>query len=171
MKSSLPNFPRSANAFSDEEKAHVLGLVMALDRARAAWFEKASRVLARHGLTLAEFDVLSSLERASPKGYTRTPKELQASLLITSGGLTKVLRQMEARGLILRSQEVADRRIKPVTLAPQAVTLTRMARDELFLVIGGWFSGALSFDEMNQASALLNRLGGFEPVPDYPDGI
>jgi DNA-binding MarR family transcriptional regulator len=169
--SRLPPRPAISAIFSQEEKAEILGFVMSLHRTRAAWFEKASRVMARHGFSTAEFDVLSTLERASRKDYTLTPKELQASLLITSGGLTKVLRQLEERGLVTRSLEAVDRRVKPVKIVPNAILTIRAAREEVFTVVGTWLHDALEREQIAQATALLQRLGGFEPVPHYPEGI
>lgn len=163
--------PAISAIFSQEEKAEVLGFVMALHRTRAAWYDKASRVMARHGLTTAEFDVLSTLERSSRKDYTLTPKELQASVLITSGGLTKVLRQLEQRRLVERSLEVVDRRVKPVKIVPDAIRMIRAAREEVFTVVGTWLHDALDREQIAQATTILQRLGGFEPVPHYPDGI
>ena len=163
--------PAISAIFSQEEKAEILGFVMSLHRARAVWYDKASRVMARHGLTPAEFDVLSTLERASRKDYTLTPKELQASVLITSGGLTKVLRQLEDRGLVERPVGEGDRRVKPVRVNAEAIRLIRAAREEVFTVVGTWLRDALEREQIADATAILQRLGGFEPVPHYPDGI
>lgn len=172
MNDSLPE-PRPAISaiFSQAEKAEILGLVMALHRAHSAWFEKAGRVMARHGLTFAEFDVLSTLERSSRKDYTLTPKELQASVLITSGGLTKVLRQLEERGLVVRCAVEGDRRVKPVRIETPAIQLVRAAREEVFTVVGTWLNDVVDRREMAHATAFLQRLGGFEPIPHYPDGL
>ena len=163
--------PPISRIFSQEEKAAILGLVMSLHRSHDAWFERASRVMARHGLAPAEFDVLSALERASRRDYTLTPTELQASVIITSGGLTKVLRQLEERGLVERPKGVGDRRVKPVRLVPSAVQMIRAAREEAFTVVGTWVYDQLVGDEIAQATVILQRLGGFEPVPHYPDGM
>lgn len=172
MSESLPE-PRPAISaiFSQEEKAEILGLVMALHRAHSTWFEKAGRVMARHGLTPAEFDVLSTLERSSRKDYTLTPKELQASVLITSGGLTKVLRQLEARGLVRRLSVDGDRRVKPVRIEVRAIQVIRAAREEVFTVVGTWLNDLVDRREIAQATTFLQRLGGFEPIPHYPDGL
>lgn len=163
--------PPISRIFTQEEKAAILGLVMSLHRAHDAWFDRASRVMARHGLAPAEFDVLSALERASRKEYTLTPTELQASMIITSGGLTKVLRQLEGRGLVERPKGAGDRRVKPVRIVPSAVQVIRAAREEAFTVVGTWVHDVLDDGQIAQGAAILQRLGGFEPVPHYPDGI
>ena len=72
-------------------------------------------VFARHSLTPAEFDLLATLRR-SPPPRELTPSEVQSLLFITSGGLTKVMDKLEARGLVARSRHAADQRVRPVKL-------------------------------------------------------
>ena len=72
-------------------------------------------LLEAHGLTGGEFDVLAALRR-SGRPYRLTPTALSRSLLVTSGGMTKRLSALEARGLIERRPDPADGRSSSVTL-------------------------------------------------------
>lgn len=45
-----------------------------------------------------------------------TPSQLQDSVMITSGGLTKVMQQLEARNLVTRTLQQGGQRISPVRL-------------------------------------------------------
>src|SRR2546430_1163570 len=58
--------------------------------------------IAAHDLSLMEFEVLITL-RGVPPPYEMIPTELYPAILISSGGLTKVLNALQERGLIARA--------------------------------------------------------------------
>ncbi|GJM37142.1 MAG: MarR family transcriptional regulator [Acidimicrobiales bacterium] len=65
--------------------------------------------LASFGLTVADFDVLASLRRtATPTAIN--VRELQQSLMLSSGGMTKRLDRLESSGLLERERDPNDRR-------------------------------------------------------------
>ncbi|GAA3450752.1 MarR family winged helix-turn-helix transcriptional regulator [Dactylosporangium matsuzakiense] len=68
------------------------------------------------GLSPAEFDVLSALRRAGPP-YALKPSELASGLLLTSGGISNVLRRLQQDGLIERAADTADARVAWVRLS------------------------------------------------------
>jgi DNA-binding MarR family transcriptional regulator len=72
------------------------------------------------GLTPAEFDVLSALRRAGPP-YALKPSDLAAGLLLTSGGISNVLRRLQQTGLIEREADTADARVAWVRLSAAGV--------------------------------------------------
>jgi DNA-binding MarR family transcriptional regulator len=72
------------------------------------------------GLTTADFDVLSALRRAGPP-YALKPSDLAAGLLLTSGGISNVLRRLQADGLIEREPDPADARVAWVRLSDEGV--------------------------------------------------
>jgi DNA-binding MarR family transcriptional regulator len=65
--------------------------------------------LARFGLSISEFNALSALRRTG-NPYALSPTELSRALLLSSGGLTKLLERLESRGLIARSPDLSDGR-------------------------------------------------------------
>jgi DNA-binding MarR family transcriptional regulator len=73
------------------------------------------RVFEPHGLTVADFVVLAALRRSGPP-YQLTPTALSRAMMVTSGGTTKRLDRLEARGLIRRNPDPNDRRGTLVTL-------------------------------------------------------
>jgi DNA-binding MarR family transcriptional regulator len=87
-----------------------------------------------------------------------TPSELRQSVLITSGGLAKVLQQLESRGLVARLADRADRRVKPVQLTAEALPIIEGVVGELLSQARAWLSGRLSDLEIEQAAALLKKL-------------
>ena len=70
---------------------------------------RANIALARHGLTLGQFDILATLRRHGPNGGL-TPGQLLKSVMLTSGGMTARLMKLESLGLIERTADPVDRR-------------------------------------------------------------
>jgi DNA-binding MarR family transcriptional regulator len=59
-------------------------------------------VFARHGLSEADFDVLTILRRSGPP-YELIPSQLSAALLMSRTGMTSRLDRLEGHGLVERS--------------------------------------------------------------------
>lgn len=78
--------------------------------------------LARFDITRADFDVLATLRR-SGKPYRLTPTSLSRAMMISSGGTTKRIDRLQARGLIDRLDDPNDRRGVVVALTPKGVRL------------------------------------------------
>ncbi|WP_417720499.1 MarR family winged helix-turn-helix transcriptional regulator [Salipiger sp.] len=87
---------------------------------------RAETILARHHLTLSEFECLVAL-RLSPDGAAITPTELYERILISSGGLTKVMSHLQDRGLILRVPSPTDRRSRMLELTEEGAALVLRA--------------------------------------------
>ena len=65
--------------------------------------------LAKHHLSLGQFDILGTLRRAGKKGGL-TPGQLLQSVMLSSGGMTSRLDKLEAAGLVDRGPDPSDRR-------------------------------------------------------------
>ena len=72
-------------------------------------------VYARHGLSEGDFDVLATLRRSGPP-FERSPGDLAASTLVTSGGMTKRVDRLAAAGLVTRRVSEDDARARVVAL-------------------------------------------------------
>lgn len=92
----------------------VTGRILRLATAIAA---ARTERLADWDLTVADYDVLATLRRAAPP-EGMNPSEVLASVMITSGGMTKRLDRLEERGLLERSPDPDDRRAVRVRLTP-----------------------------------------------------
>lgn len=141
-----------------------------LHRSQQLSIKSCPAAMQSYQLSSTEFDVLASL-RNIPPPHVLTPTELQRSMLITSGGLTKVLYQLEERGFISRSVQEHDKRSKLVHLtetgkhtAEQSMVATHKFDREML-------DAALSEKELEQLVKLLGKVtrefekrdGGFTP--------
>ena len=86
-----------------------------------------------------------------------TPKELQRSLLITSGGLTKLLYQLEASELIRRSVQEHDKRSKLVHLTPNGKKIVGRAMAAMQESVKAWLDEAFTQREFEQLKQLLSK--------------
>jgi len=142
--------------WADSHDPETMPLLLNLHRAQGLAFSRAREVWARHALTPAEFDVLATL-RNSPPPRELTPSELRASVVITSGGLTKVMQQLETRRLVNRSQQMIDQRVKPVKLTQAGKRLVEKAMTELAATSGTWVRNILDAEEIGLLTKLLGR--------------
>jgi DNA-binding MarR family transcriptional regulator len=100
--------------------------VIMVQRLAALLQENARLALVPHGLSFTEFEMLAAL-RSAPPPHELIPSALYDALLISSGGLTKVLKSLERRGLIARPQRDGDRRRRPVALTSKGCELAEAA--------------------------------------------
>lgn len=77
--------------------------------------EELVAVYARHGLSEGDFDVLATLRRSGPP-FERSPGDLAASTLVTSGGMTKRVDRLVGAGLVTRRVSEDDARARVVAL-------------------------------------------------------
>ncbi|MFB8777766.1 MarR family winged helix-turn-helix transcriptional regulator [Streptomyces broussonetiae] len=103
----------------DTRAMEVFGRVFRLSRAMGDAMEKA---YARFGISRGEFDVLATLRR-SGEPYTLSPRQLSATLMLTTGGMTGRLDKLERAGLLRRSPDPHDRRGLKVTLTERGLTV------------------------------------------------
>ena len=136
----------------DPEPLAVVGRVIVLAQHLE---DSVNAALAKHHLTLGQFDILATLRRHGPRGGL-TPGELLGSVLLSSGGMTARLDKLEQAALILRVADAEDRRKVVIELTAKgrrmidAATATRFeeARSSL---------PPLDGREMDTLAGLLRR--------------
>jgi DNA-binding MarR family transcriptional regulator len=120
-----------------------------------------AEVLARHRLSWGEYLVLAALRRAGPP-YRMNPTALYGSVILSSGGMTKRLDQLEKADLVQRQLDPADRRGRLVALTAKGkavvdrAVVEHLANEERLL-------GALSTPERHKLGNLLRKLLVSEP--------
>ncbi len=80
------------------------------------------QVLAPFGLSSGDYGVLAALRRAGAP-YQLTPSRLYSRLQRSSGGMTKILRRLEERGLVERAPDPTDGRGSVVSLTAEGAEL------------------------------------------------
>ncbi|QJU54667.1 MarR family transcriptional regulator [Herbiconiux sp. SALV-R1] len=98
------------------------GVIGRLHRLAAHLTAELETVYSRHGLSEGEFDVLATLRRAGAP-FELAPSELADQTMVTTGGMTKRLDRLEARGLLRRRAAGGDGRRRVVALTPEGVEL------------------------------------------------
>ena len=132
----------------------ALNLWVVLSRAHRAIEERASRDVAQHGLTLAEFGVLEALYH---KG-SMLLGEVQRSLLVSSGGVTYLVDRLEKRGLVRRDECLEDRRARYAVLTPEGEAFVRRVFPPHAAEVRKAVA-AQTREEQRPQTGLLKRLG------------
>lgn len=135
----------------------IVPLFLNLERARKVAHAHARSVWDQHGLTPAEFDVLATL-RNTETPYELTPGQIQDRLLITSGGLTKVIHLLENKGYVERSVSRDDNRVKPVRLTVAGNRCIARTMKDLVAMTQDWMHSILSQDEIREAAQVLGKI-------------
>jgi DNA-binding MarR family transcriptional regulator len=103
----------------DASPIGIFGRISRIDRL----FEQSmAEFLRPHGLTLGLFDVLAALRR-NGEPFQAKPSELAAMTMLTSGGMTGRLDQLEKLNLVLRVPDPDDRRVMMAQLSRQGRSL------------------------------------------------
>ena len=120
--------------------------------------EASEERLAAFGINAAEFDVLATLLR-SGSPYSLTPGRLAKSAMVTTGGMTGRINRLEAKGLVERDGNEADRRSIRVRLTEEGKRTTDAA---VAAHLGAESSllEPLSEPERARLAALLAKLTG-----------
>jgi DNA-binding MarR family transcriptional regulator len=134
-----------------------------LVRANAAVTRQLSAQLsADHGLSLSDYEALLSLARAPDSRLRRV--DLANGLLLTAGGVTRLLDGLERDGFVAREECASDRRVSYAVLTEAGRAKLREASKSHTRQIRELLGGPFDEDELAQLVALLDRLPGVDPT-------
>ncbi|CAM5442812.1 MarR family transcriptional regulator [Streptomyces avidinii] len=125
-------------------------------RITKAMGDEMERTYNRYGISRGEFDVVATLRRSGTP-YTLSPRELSATLMLTTGGMTGRLDKLEKAGLLGRAPDPHDRRGLKVTLTERGLALIDEAVTAGVEVQRAALTG-LDEDEVRVLTALLRKL-------------
>ena len=111
---------------------------------------------AAHGLSLNEYEVMLQLFLAEDGRLRRV--DLADRLLISQGGVTRLLAGLEKRGLVRRAPCDEDGRVVYAELTASGEELAARARDEHLAEVDRLFTDRFAAPELEQLAALLGRL-------------
>src|SRR4051812_2233022 len=136
-----------------------------LIRANAAVTRQLSAQLsADHGLNLSAYEALLLLARAPESRLRRV--DLANGLLLTAGGVTRMLDGLERDGFVAREECSSDRRVTYAVLTQTGRAKLREASKAHTRQIRELLGGPYDEDELEHLVALLNRLPGVDPTSD-----
>lgn len=136
---------------------------VALLRAHAATTRQLNaQLLADHGLTISDYEVLLRLSRSPDRRMRRV--DLAGEVLLTASGVTRLLDGLERNGLVERAACDSDRRVVYAVLTDVGSEKLESAGESHRAQIDELFTTRLEGGELESLAALLSRLG--EDAPD-----
>lgn len=85
----------------------------------------------KYAISTSELDVLSSLHSCKNEKHTLSPTKLYERLFFSSGGMTKVLKKLEAKNFIKRLDNKEDKRSKLVQLTKSGKKLVESSLSDV----------------------------------------
>jgi DNA-binding MarR family transcriptional regulator len=132
-------------------------VMLRLYHAALRHMEEMQRFLAQFDLLTPEFVTLRVLRReAAP--HVMTPSVLHETLVMSPGGITKVLKQLESKGLVARSSDSTDKRrslVRLTELGKTKITRVQQAVREFDLRL---LERTLTGRERERLAQLLRKL-------------
>jgi DNA-binding MarR family transcriptional regulator len=117
-----------------------------------------AELMAEHGLTVNDFEVLVHLSRAPERSLRRV--DLVERVLLTPSGITRLLDGLERAGFVERAECATDRRVVYARLTDAGSAKLAEARQTHLAGVSSLFVERYSPEELAALSALLGRLPG-----------
>jgi DNA-binding MarR family transcriptional regulator len=115
-----------------------------------------AELLATHGLTINDFDVLAQLSRAPEQALKRV--DLAERVLLTPSGITRLLKGLEDAGWVSNRPCAEDARVTYAVLTSTGKKKLEQARKTHVASVRALFSERFEHDELETLAALLERL-------------
>ncbi len=152
----------SPSATSPKTSAAIAAFVRLVRANAAVTRQLSARLSADHGVSLNAYEALLLLARAPDSRLRRV--DLANTLLLTAGGVTRLLDGLEREGLVAREECSSDRRVTYAVLTKAGRDKLREASKSHTRQIRQLLGGVYDDDELAQLAALLDRLPGVDPT-------
>ncbi len=117
-----------------------------------------ARLIAEHGLTLNDYEVLLQLAHAPDRQLRRV--DLAQRVLLTASGITRLLEGLERAGFVERGTCASDGRVSYAVLTADGLAKLREAADTHLEDVHALFFERFSAAELGTLSDLLGRVSG-----------
>lgn len=114
-----------------------------------------AEICAAAGLKPGQFQVLAELRGRDP--LSMNASDLARAIVLTSGGMTPILDQLEQRGLILRQMDGQDRRARRISITEKGRSTVNRALEQQ-IARHRALNAVLTLEERETLSALLRKL-------------
>ncbi len=139
------------------ERSAELEAWVGLLRAHSAATRRFNReLMASHGLTINDFEVLVHLAHADGGRLRRV--DLAERVLLTASGITRLLDGLERSKLVCKASCAADARVTYAEITPAGRALLSDARESHVEGVRALFAERFSPEELQALTALLERL-------------
>ncbi len=126
-----------------------------------------AQLLADHGLTLSDYEVLLRLAWSPDRRMRRV--DLAEEVLLTASGITRLLDGLEKAGYVERGTCDSDRRVVYAVLTEAGLTKLRGAATSHVAQVEELFADRFDAAELETVGDLLARLGGTDSRDCAPD--
>jgi DNA-binding MarR family transcriptional regulator len=154
----------AAPATSDKTSVAIEAFIRLVRASVTVTRQLSAQLTADHGLSINAYEALVLLARAPERRMRRV--DLANSLLLTAGGVTRLLDGLERDGFVAREECASDRRVSYAALTKSGRTKLREATKSHTGQIRELMGGVYDDDELVQLAALLDRLPGVDPTGD-----
>jgi DNA-binding MarR family transcriptional regulator len=117
-----------------------------------------AELIADHGITINDYDVMAQLMRAPERKMRRV--DLARSVVLSASGITRLLDGLERDGWVCKASCTSDGRITYAVLTDEGQAKYRAARATHLASVRQLFADRYSCDELEQLAELLGRLDG-----------
>jgi DNA-binding MarR family transcriptional regulator len=118
--------------------------------------EMNSELVAEHGLTINDYEVLLLLSRADERRMKRV--ELAAKIVLTASGITRLLDGLQNAGFVAKANCASDARITYAVLTDEGLEKLREAGRSHTASIRELFAQRFNDAELETLAELLGRL-------------
>ena len=119
-----------------------------------------AELLATHGLTINDYDVLRAPEQALKR------VDLAERVLLTPSGITRLLKGLDEAGFVSNRPCAEDARVTYAVLTPKGTRKLEQARKTHVASVRALFSERFEHDELETLASLLERLPQRETLCD-----
>lgn len=138
----------------DDERITAFGLLVEANRRLARTMESSLR--SNHALTLVDFEALVRLGRS--ENYQMSMSELAGQMVLTSGGITRLIDRLVNEGFVERVSCPSDRRVQWARLTTDGERTVVAALETHLEDLDEHFFSAMSPQESQTMIAVLERL-------------
>jgi DNA-binding MarR family transcriptional regulator len=158
----------ATSATSSETSAAIEAFVRLVRASAAVTRQLSAQLSADHGLSINAYEALLRLARAPDSRMRRV--DLANGLLLTAGGVTRLLDGLEREGFVAREECASDRRVSYAVLTEAGRGKLREASKSHTRQIRELLGELYDDDELAQLIALLDRLPDVDPTGGCESG-
>jgi DNA-binding MarR family transcriptional regulator len=147
-----------------DDRITAFGLLVEANRRLLRTLERSLRD--HHGLSVVAFEALLRLGRSAD--HHMSMSELADQMVLTSGGVTRLVDRLASEQLVERVACPTDRRVHWARLTEAGLERVTAALGTHLDDLEEHFSSLMSADELGVLTDVLDRLRGGEPPPGPP---